>query len=228
MARLPHSIKIKALNHALALLFGTVSISAFCIPTAMAQSTNLGSLFGQVKPNTALQIVKADNSITRNVVTDAQGRFQVNSLPLGSYQVHLMMANKIAQTSKLEVLNNQAVEVVFKLPETTQSVQISATNPQPVGKFSLSGQELSHVAGAGGDPMRGLQSLPGVISVSDGNAAPAIRGSRPQDNTYYIDFLPVGYVYHMGGYLSVVHEDLVKRFDLYTGAFGPEFDDVHG
>lgn len=106
-------------------------------------------------------------------------------------------------------------------------VQVNS-NRLPASKFVLSGEELGRVPGTGGDPMRALQSLPGVVSTSDANAAPAIRGSRPEDNSYYIDFLPVGYVYHLGGYFSVVHKDLVKQFDLYTGAFGPEFDDVHG
>ncbi|MEJ6006058.1 TonB-dependent receptor [Paucibacter sp. AS339] len=106
-------------------------------------------------------------------------------------------------------------------------VQVNS-NRQPASKFVLSGEELSRVPGTGGDPIRALQSLPGVVSTSDSNAAPAIRGSRPEDNSYYIDFLPVGYVYHLGGYVSTVHSDLVKQFDLYTGAFGPEFDDVHG
>ncbi|MFY7867670.1 TonB-dependent receptor plug domain-containing protein [Roseateles sp.] len=112
-------------------------------------------------------------------------------------------------------------------PQKLAPVQVSS-NRQPASKFVLTGEELTRVAGTGGDPVRALQSLPGVVSTSDSNAAPAIRGSRPEDNTYYIDFLPVGYVYHLGGYFSVVHKDLVQQFDLYTGAFGPEFDDVHG
>lgn len=111
--------------------------------------------------------------------------------------------------------------------ETLPAVVVQTARPA-LSKQVLSGAELARVPGAGGDPMRGLQALPGVVAASDSEAAPAIRGSRPGDNVYYIDFLPVGYVFHMGGYLSTVHSSLVQQFEMHTGAFGPEFGDVNG
>ncbi|ALT79229.1 hypothetical protein AT984_20560 [Paucibacter sp. KCTC 42545] len=111
--------------------------------------------------------------------------------------------------------------------EKLAPVTVSAARPQ-ASKQVLTRDELSKLPGGGNDPMRAMQTLPGVVATSDGNAAPAIRGSRPGDNSYYIDFLPVGYVFHLGGFVSTVHADLVQQFDLYTGAFGPEYDDVHG
>ncbi|MBT9493476.1 MAG: TonB-dependent receptor [Paucibacter sp.] len=130
-----------------------------------------------------------------------------------------LTANSMAQTTDAVAKKDE--------PEQLAPVVIQSTRT-PVSKTVMSGAELGRVAGTSGDPMRALQSLPGVVATSDSNAAPAIRGSRPDDNAYYIDFLPVGYVYHLGGYLSTVHPELVKQFELYTGAFGPEFDDVHG
>ena len=100
--------------------------------------------------------------------------------------------------------------------------------PAVAGSSSLTGDELRSVPGTTGDPMKALQSLPGVAVTDDSSSAPAIRGSRPSDNAYYIDFLPVGYLFHVGGLVSVVHSDLVTRFDLYSAAFGPEYDDVTG
>ncbi len=111
--------------------------------------------------------------------------------------------------------------------ETLPPVVVQSARPA-LSKQVLSGAELGRVAGAGNDPMRALQALPGVVAASDSDAAPAIRGSRPGDNLYYVDFLPVGYAFHLGGYLSTVHGDLVQQFELHTGAFGPEFGDVNG
>jgi hypothetical protein len=101
-------------------------------------------------------------------------------------------------------------------------------NPDRVGKTTLQGEELRQVPGSAGDPLRALQSLPGVTVSDDGSAAPAIRGSRPQDNAYYVDGLPVGYLFHAGDTVSVIHADLVRRFDLYSAAFGPQYADVTG
>ena len=98
----------------------------------------------------------------------------------------------------------------------------------PVSRSVLTGDELRTVPGTGGDPMKVLHSLPGVTVADDSSSAPAVRGSRPDDNAYYIDFLPVGYLFHVGGLVSVVHSDLVSQFELYSAAFGPEYSDAIG
>ncbi|MET0335537.1 MAG: TonB-dependent receptor [Rhizobacter sp.] len=98
----------------------------------------------------------------------------------------------------------------------------------PTSRSVMSGDELRTVPGTGGDTMKALQALPGVAVADDSSSAPAVRGSRPTDNLYYVDFLPVGYLFHMGGLVSTVHSDLVSQFELYSAAFGPEYGDAIG
>jgi hypothetical protein len=92
----------------------------------------------------------------------------------------------------------------------------------------MSGDELRSVPGTAGDTMKALQALPGVAVADDSSAAPAVRGSRPNDNLYYVDFLPVGYLFHMGGLVSTLNSDLVQQFELYSAAFGAEYGDAIG
>ncbi|MEK9766781.1 MAG: hypothetical protein VW274_09915, partial [Thalassolituus sp.] len=47
------------------------------------------------------------------------------------------------------------------------------------------------------------------------------------DNAYYLDFLPVGYLFHNDG-SSIINDALVKDFKLYPAAFGPEFNGATG
>lgn len=110
-----------------------------------------------------------------------------------------------------------------------QEVVVQADrNQDKIAKTVISGPDLVSVAGSGGDPLRGMLALPGITTSSDVDNAPAIRGSGPGDNAYYVDFLPVGYLFHFGGGLSVVNAALVDDFNLYTSSFGPEFADVTG
>jgi outer membrane receptor protein involved in Fe transport len=112
---------------------------------------------------------------------------------------------------------------------TLKPVVVRASQePVAAGKSSLTREEFSRMPGTGGDPMRAAQSLPGVVTANDLASEPAIRGARPSNNAYYVDFLPVGYVYHLGGLTSVFHPDLVRNFDLYTAAWSPEYGDVLG
>jgi len=101
-------------------------------------------------------------------------------------------------------------------------------NQDKTAKTVVSGKELMSVAGSGGDPLRGMQSLPGITTANDASSNPAIRGSGPEDNFYFVDFMPVGYLFHMGGLVSVLNADLVDDFNIYSSAFGPEFPDVTG
>lgn len=88
-------------------------------------------------------------------------------------------------------------------------------------------QKLFKVAGAAGDPLASLQSLPGVTFGVDDDTAPAVRGSAPEDNTYLIDFMPAGYVFHIFGD-SIFNENIIRKFDLYPAAYGNRYNNATG
>ncbi|NDY91344.1 TonB-dependent receptor plug domain-containing protein [Ideonella livida] len=111
----------------------------------------------------------------------------------------------------------------------TQQVRVQARRVPAQGSLrSLTGQEAASVPGAGNDPLKAVQTLPGVVTPHDGSGEPAVRGSRPSDNAYLVDGAPVGYLFHAGGLMSVVPGPLVRQFDLHSAAFGPQFPDVTG
>jgi len=97
----------------------------------------------------------------------------------------------------------------------------------PLGT-GISGETLRRTPGSAGDPLRSLQSLPGMTFTDDESSLPAVRGSRPEDNYFEADFVPVGYLFHAGGVISVFNSDLVESFDIYSSAYGPEFAGVTG
>lgn len=89
-------------------------------------------------------------------------------------------------------------------------------------------KKLLKVPGIDGDPLSAVYSLPGVvIAGGDYGGEPAIRGSSPDDNAYYIDFMPAGYVFHSFG-TSIFNENLVQKFDLYPAGFGAQFGEATG
>lgn len=87
--------------------------------------------------------------------------------------------------------------------------------------------ELLSVAGAGMDPLSAALSLPGVTFTSDTSSEPAVRGSAPTDNGYYIDFIPARYVFHVFGN-SIFNHNLIHSFDLHPAAFGSQYGDATG
>lgn len=88
-------------------------------------------------------------------------------------------------------------------------------------------RKLLKVAGAGNDPLRAIESLPGVVFSSGRESEPAVRGSSPSDNAYYVDFFPVGYVFHTDS-SSILNDNAIGDFSLKTAAFGPEYSGATG
>lgn len=91
--------------------------------------------------------------------------------------------------------------------------------------IQLSSEKILKVPGAGNDPLRAVESLPGVVLAN--GFAPAVRGSSPRDMYYETDGVPVGAVFHNDG-TSTLYPNLIKSFDLKTGAWGSEFFDATG
>lgn len=161
------------------------------------------------------------------VITDENGKFQLAVPKAGS---HRITANRLGETATLVVDVNEgaAVPIIYlRAPQSTREMVVTAQRaPERVGKSVISGETLRKIAGSSGDPLNGLQTLPGVVTVN-GSSAPAVRGSGPEDNMYYVDNLYVSKLFHFGA-VSVFNADLIKDFNLYTAAFGPHFGDVTG
>ncbi|MFZ4758888.1 MAG: TonB-dependent receptor plug domain-containing protein [Burkholderiaceae bacterium] len=112
---------------------------------------------------------------------------------------------------------------------TLGDVEVRARRPlAPAGRTELSPEDLRRLPGGGNDPMRAVQALPSVRSTDDSSAQPAVRGARPENNAYLIDFLPSGYLFHAGGLVSVLNPELIRGFELNAAAYGAEYPDVIG
>ncbi|WCL47692.1 TonB-dependent receptor [Leptospira sp. GIMC2001] len=55
-----------------------------------------------------------------------------------------------------------------------------------------------------------------------------VRGADPSRNTYVVDDLPILYPFHLLGLNSVIHNDLIKSIDIYTGAYPARFFNATG
>jgi hypothetical protein len=175
--------------------------------------------------------VEDHNELT--AITNDGGLFTIIVREPGVYRVNAVaIGHARGKPQRVTVAEGKAPpEVVIYLENDVVLPGITVKgerNADRVAKTAISGIELERIAGSAGDPLRSLQALPGIAVVDDISASPAIRGSRPGDNLYYADFLPVPYLFHIGGAVSVFPADLVDDFNLFASAFGPEYGDGIG
>lgn len=174
-------------------------------------------------------IVSVKDQAVTAAITDAKGHFQIILPAAGEYT--LVAANSgIKEMQTVQIPEDEPLpELTFylRMPQTLGELVVTAErSPDRVSKASISGQTIRKIAGSGGDPLNALQILPGVVSV-EGSSTPAVRGSGPGDNLYYVDGLYVNRLFHFGS-LSVFNADLIQDFNLYSAAFAPHYGNVTG
>lgn len=91
----------------------------------------------------------------------------------------------------------------------------------------ISTEKLLRMPGAGNDPLRAIEALPGITFSTGRNSEPAVRGSSPKDNLYIIDFMPVKNIFHFDG-SSLLNDNVIQDFKLEAAAFDAQYNNATG
>ncbi len=134
--------------------------------------------------------------------------------------------NTVEDLPEDQAEDTSVVEPDEKAPEEVLIVGARIRNQDSVG-IHMDAEALKGIPGVNDDPLSALPTLPGVAVNNDFEGGAAIRGTRPVDNSYRVDFLDVGYLFHFGTG-SVVDGDLVQGFTFHGAGYGPRFQNVIG
>lgn len=132
------------------------------------------------------------------------------------------------------ILGQIKEETPTKLEPTPQKVGEEGVNVtgkrdrQKISRYQVRLDEIKRLPGQFGEALRGLETLPGVNAPPFGNGEIVVRGANENANTYLVDNLPIGYAFHFAGLNSVLHNDLIKSIDLFTGAYPVTYGNATG
>ncbi len=119
----------------------------------------------------------------------------------------------------------------YLTPFVVENIGLEVTADRLVekaSKLTLSTNELIRSAGSGGDPLKTITALPGVIATSEGSADVYMRGSNGRDNITWVNNVPVGYLYHFGGFQSTINPALIEDINVFLGGFPVHYGDALG
>jgi hypothetical protein len=169
-------------------------------------------------------------SSNASAVSDAQGALLL-LLPEGPARLRFE-SDDFAPLEKGVTVGAQGADmgVLYLRRVAFQSavVRVRARRDEAPSRTPIKREEIRRIAGIGRDPLRALQTLPGVITPSDFSGQLAVRGGGPEDNLYLINGAPWLLPFHYGGAISTVHTDLLEGVDLYQAAFPARWAGVHG
>src|SRR5262249_8973350 len=139
------------------------------------------------------------------VTTDGKGRYTVHGVALGAS----LVVDADGYQTGIALVNGPALDDVVLLDESQASEVIDvhrAARAEAPGAAQLDRDEVSRIPGTGGDLVRTLTIMPGVVNAQLplGFGGIVIRGASPEDSKILIDGFEVPLLYHAIGFRAVV------------------------
>ncbi|MFN7453913.1 MAG: TonB-dependent receptor [Pseudobdellovibrionaceae bacterium] len=156
--------------------------------------------------------------------TDEQGNFTFENVPEGEYEFVINLTGYLRYQA-FDSTENKRTRLLFVEKEEYsgfETVILGARDQRDRSVKTLSQEEFLSVPGAGGDPVKAVQNLPGVNRVAGFSSQVVIQGSAPEDTRYDIDGHEIPNAFHFGGLTSVVMPEAIGQVDYLSAGYGPE------
>jgi hypothetical protein len=159
----------------------------------------------------------ANKNTSKAVVSNNYGFYslQLNNDSLQHITIFYTSYKKI-DTLVLIKQNNHTIN--FKLVATTTLNEVEVvTSANNFNSQQLNSKDIKNIPVILGeaDPIKAFQILPGVKQGAEGFGALLIRGGTADQVQYILDDMPLYYVNHLGGFLSVFNVDAIDKVSLY-------------
>lgn len=214
------------------------------LPGGFAEAAQEGTIEGRVwsEDRVAVEgaVVRvfpvADSADVRVEETDPLGYFAFQNISLGVYVVAVARIGFADQRERTEVRGSVGVEMEIVLGYEAielEGMEIDAARSRERVRFEETAGTTVHDVGraalksipgvAESDPLRAVETLPGVTTISDFTATFNVRGGSADQNLILLDDVPIYNPFHLGGIFSVFNADMVRRVELRAGGFPAEY-----
>jgi hypothetical protein len=166
--------------------------------------------------------------------TGQDGTVQANVPKTGIYTLRVILPDGTLIERRIDIRYER--ELITIQTASTQTVQgggegITITGMREktkLSRYQVRIDEVRRLPGSFGEALRGLELLPGISAPPFGSGEIFIRGADQNANIYLLDELPIGYAFHFFPVNSVVHNDLIKSMDAYSGAYPANYGNATG
>src|SRR5215468_7003111 len=167
-----------------------------------------------------------------DAVTGDDGTFYFHGVPPGSYKVLAVDPHYDRLERPIALNKREALEVrLWMRPRggnPYETVVEGEREVLEVTRRTIQRQQMTSVPGTFGDPIRVVQTLPGIQRAPFGLGLLLVRGSNPDDTGIYVDGHEVPSLFHFLGGPSIFNAEMLDSLDLYPGGFPARFGRHHG
>lgn len=181
-----------------------------------------------------------DSSIVGGAISDAQGRYRVENVPVGRIMV---LASYLGyepwQLPNIQISSGKELVMEIKMTERIVELEgveiLSGTKESTINDMAtvsartFSIEEADRYAGSRGDPARMASNFAGVRGADDSRNDIIVRGNTPLGVVYRMEGIDIPNPNHFsmigmtGGPVGVLNNKVLSNSDFFTGAFPAEY-----
>lgn len=107
----------------------------------------------------------------------------------------------------------------------TAEVKAERLERKTFNTLTLNAKNIEQIPTIGSRPdiIKAAQQLPGIEGATEASSLMLVRGGNPGENLYLLDNVPLIYVNHLGGFMSVFNAEMINTMDIYKGGFPARF-----
>ena len=190
-----------------------------------------GQLFerGTKKPMAAVNVYLLPLQL--KAVTDAEGKFVFDGIPTGDVEWVINIAGyKTLRQPDVIYENNDEPHKLYvekSAYETFETTVYGENEKQDDAVKTMTKEEAETVPGTGGDPVRGIQNLPGIARSTFGTQV-IIEGSAPSDTSFLLDGHEVPLTFHILGNSSIMQPEAIDHVDYFSAGYAADYGRAQG
>ena len=209
---------------------------------------NAGQIIGKVQDKNSQELLAGATVFLENTTTgtqtDSLGRFKLQGITPGSYNLKIQYVGYVTKTIYNIVVSTGNIQT-FNIDLETDSKSLSEVVVQsrtfgkrtetPLSIQSLTSEEIKSNPGGNFDISRVIQALPGVAGNTGGASFRndiIIRGGGPNENVFYLDGIEIPVINHFstqgssGGPQGILNVSFIEDVTLASSSFGAKIDNA--
>jgi hypothetical protein len=166
------------------------------------------------------------DKVVHSSTTDITGRLQLTCVP-GNVTIRAMHPDYELLSIKEELESGaNRIRVRLRPPASASMTIVSEAIGDEVSRTVVSIDELKSVPGTFGDPVKAIQTLPGVARPNIAEGGIVVRGAEGINTGYYVDGMPVPYMFHTLVGRSVVIPGFIDDIEFFPGGMPSRYGEV--
>jgi len=205
------------------LIFILISFTSICSAQIIISGYVADSISGEKLIGANIFDISGEHGISANVYG-----FYSLILPKSRDSVKLTVSF-VGYKPKITIVSsssNQRIDILLNRQADLPGVEIKAqrsfrSNTTEISKLELPLSNIKLLPSLMGetDLFRIFQLMPGVQAGREGTSGLFVRGGSPDQNLVLLDDIPLYYVNHVGGFISVFIPEAINSVKLYKGGF---------